>query len=149
MTADLKTVYTDECEVKVSALTSRDVASFDFSTVSGSRDKFFFAELYDSDGVLVMRQSELGVKPKHFAFKKPSYTVSAEDVCDGVRITLSADSFAKDVEISFASSDPVLSDNYLDLISSEPVSVTVYTDKTANELLSDMTVRSVYDIEFL
>lgn len=149
MTADLKTVYTDECEVKVSVLTSRDVASFDFSTVSGSRDKFFFAELYDSDGVLVMRQSELGVKPKHFAFKKPSYTVSAEDVCGGVLVTLSADSFAKDVEISFASSDPVLSDNYLDLISSEPVSVTVYTDKTANELLSDMTVRSVYDIEFL
>ena len=75
--------------------------------------------------------------------------MSAEDVCGGVLVTLSADSFAKDVEISFASSAPVLSDNYFDLISSEPVSVTVYTDKTANELLSDMTVRSVYDIEFL
>ena len=148
MTADLKTVYTEELSVGVSALSSRDVASFDFSSVTRSRDKFFFAELYGEDGTLITERCELGVKPKHFKFKKPSYTVSAENVTCGVCITLSSDVFAKDVEISFASSDPVLSDNYFDL-TDKPVSVTVSTDKTADELLSDMTVRSVYDIEFL
>ena len=149
MTTELDAVYTDECAVCVPSLTSRDAATFDFSATLGSRDKFFFAELYDDNGELIMRQCELGTKPKHFIFKKPSYTVSAKNVDGGVRLEVASDVFAKNVEISFLSIDPVLSDNYFDLTSKEPVSVTVYTDKTAEELLSDMTVRSVYDIEFL
>ena len=149
MTADLKTVYTDECAVCLPSLTSRDVSVSDFSAVHASRDKFFFAELYDDAGELIMRQCELGTKPKHFIFKKPTFTVSAENVRGGVRLNIASDVFAKNVEISFANFDPAMSDNYFDLTAKDPVSITVYTDKTADELLSDMTVRSVYDIEFL
>ncbi len=146
MTSDFTPVHTDSFDVRVDALSSLDVKTCDFSSVNGERDRYFYAELYDGDGKFIMCQTELGVKPKHFKWLKPNVSVKAEKKDGGVLLHVTSDVFAKNVELSFKSIDPVLSDNYFDIATKDAVEVFVKTDLSPEALLADMEIRSVYDI---
>ena len=133
------------CEVTVEALSSLDVLhrKVDAADVY---DTYLYVDLYDASGNFLTRRTQLLVPPKHFSWRKPRLTVTAEDIPGGVAFRVSADAFAKNVYLDFQDRDLVLSDNYFDLTSPEPYTVTAQTQASAAELLPQLTVKTVYDI---
>ena len=146
MTADFGEIFSEAVEFGIGALSSADVKTFDFSIVKSARDRYFFADLYDEAGNFVTRRTELGTKPKHFKWQKPNIKTEAQKTDGGVTLTLASDVFAKNVEISFAHEDSVLSDNFFDIATKDAVEIFVKTSTEPEELLRDMQIRAVYDI---
>ena len=144
--ADFTLLTEETFEISVPSLTSCDVKTLDFSAVASSRDTYFYADLYDADGTFIMRRTELGTKPKHFLFCEPTIDVGAEAVEGGVLLYLASNALAKNVEITFASEDPILSDNFFDIATPDVVRILVKTDTSPAALLRDLTLRTVYDI---
>lgn len=132
-------------EITVSALTSKDVLTVD-ATHENKYGEYMYAELYDKDGKLIIRQTELFVSPKHFEWKKPSFKTDIQQCEGGATLEISADTFAKGVYIDFDSCDPSLSDNFFDLVSGEKYTVYIKSDKSAEALKSSLKILSVYDI---
>ena len=134
-----------EQNVEVCALSAQDVLGVEAKC--GNRyGEYIYAELYDENENLVMRQTELFVKPKHFEWKKPSFKIDIQEAKDGALLKISANTFAKGVYIDFEGCDPVLSSNFFDLTNGEEYSVSIKTDKSPRELYSSLKITSVYDI---
>ncbi len=143
---DFTTIFEGEKSVVVPSLSSLDVQTLPNGDFTGTRDTYFWCELYDKDGNLLSRNTELGTKPKHFKFLKPNIKVDVKAGDGGVLLLLSSDAFAKNVEISFENYDIVLSDNYFDLTDARPFKVMAKTNLSANEILRNIKILSVYDI---
>ena len=143
---DFTPIFEKEKSVSVSALSSLDVESISNKEFMGTRDVYFWCELYDKDGNLLSRNTELGIKPKHFKFLKPNISVSVKKKNDIAYISVMASAFAKNVEVSFKNHDIVISDNYFDLISDTPYTVLAKTDLAETELLEEISLMSVYHI---
>ena len=90
-----------------------------------------------ADGVTVCSASVLFTAPKHFEFKDPSLKVRL----DGDEIVVSADAYARSVEIYSPDSDFILSDNFFDMNGGE-VRVRILEGEPKS-----IFVRSVYDIK--
>ncbi len=131
--------------VSVEALESLDVLRYKLKNPD-PYTCYFYADLFDENGNLVMRQSELMVPSKHFEWLEPAVKVSFRDAEGGVEITVSSDVFTKGVELDFEDFDCVLSDNFFSITSPEPYTVTARTNKTAAELEAALKVKTVYDI---
>ena len=144
---DLTCVYNSRTEVSVGALSSLDTLTLDMKKYKGSRDAFFFAELYDENGELIASSTELFCEPKHFKFIEPKINVSAKKENDTVYLTLGSENYARAVQISFKNHDLYLSDNYFDLFSDTLRTVSIKTELSAEEILSDISLMSVYDID--
>ena len=143
--ADLTPLFEEKASVKIEPLYSLDVKELSNSSFNSKNDAFFYVELYDNNGSLVSRNTELGKKPKHFNFLKPEIKIDAKATQGGVFLTFTASALAKDLEVSFKNYDLYLSDNYFDLIG-KPYTVFVKTELPINELLSELKLISVYDI---
>ena len=132
-------------ESKVDALSSEDV--FTYSIQAEDRfDTYLYADLYDEQGAFIMRQVELLVPPKHFAWKKPSISAEFASTEDGVEITLQSDVFAKGVFMDFRDFDCVLSDNFVSLTNGEPYRIMARTGRDPRELEEKLLLKSIYDI---
>ena len=88
------------------------------------------------NGEVVSSGTVLFCPPKHFRFQDPKLKVTV----NGSRITVSAECYAKSVEIRNANDDLVLSDNFFDLNGDSK------TVEILRGLPEDIVVRSVYDI---
>lgn len=146
MKNDFSSIFEWERKVFVDPLSSLDIESFSNSEFEGCRDKYFYAELYDKNNTLLARNVELGTKPKHFELLNPNIRIEAKEADGGVCLTLTSDVFAKNVCVSFKNHDIVLSDNYFDLSNAEPYQILAETNISANELIGDISIFSVYDI---
>ncbi len=131
--------------ISVKSLNANDVFSMDVDC-KNKHNEFMYVDLYDKNGNFIMRQTELFVPPKHFDWKKPEIKINMTDCELGVNIELSSNAFAKGVYIDFDEYDCVLSDNFFDLTNENKYSVTVQTDRSAEELIKAVKVISVYDI---
>ena len=93
----------------------------------------------------------LFVKPKRFAFVDPAIKAQISGVGNNLYMTLQADAFAKDVEISFDGIDAMVSENYFDITSSSPVKVglTIIEDTPTSsyELQDALRIRCVNTIK--
>jgi beta-mannosidase len=143
---DFSVVYEGGKSVFVPALSSLDIESLSNKEFTNLRDTYFWCELYDENDTLLARNTELGTKPKHFEFLKPNIKIDAKECKDGVEILISSDVFAKNNEISFKNYDIVLSDNYFDLTDNKEYRVVAKTSLSANEILNNIKIVSVYDI---
>ncbi len=133
---------------KVDALSAKDVFCLPVSELNITpANTCFYADLYDEAGSFVMRQTELFVKPKDFAWLAPEISVTASTVKDGVALVFTAKSFAKDVLLDFKSRDIVLSDNYFSLVGDQPYGVFARTDCAPETLLADLTIHCVNTIK--
>ncbi|MBQ8392991.1 MAG: glycoside hydrolase family 2 protein [Clostridia bacterium] len=132
-------------EISVSELSSKDVLTV-VAQYSDKYGEYIYAELYDENGELIMRQTELYVPPKFFEWKKPTFTVDIQDFDNGVTIDIASDVFAKGVYIDFDSCDPVLSDNFINLTNKDKVRIYAKTEKNSKELYDSLKIISVYDI---
>ena len=146
MKNDFTPVFEAEKDIFVDSLSSLDVDEYSNFEFDGTNDTYFYAELYDKNGKLLARNTELGTKPKYFKFLKPQIKVEAQRIYGGVLLAFSSDVLAKNVELSFKSFDIVLSDNYFDLVNDKPYKVFAKTDCSTEELLSEISILSVYDI---
>jgi len=143
---DFAVLQAQELPYTVDALTSLDIGSVPDAAMTSPEDCYFYADVYDAEGTFLMRQTLLFVWPKDFAWKEPRIQVEIQDHADGVQIKVSANAFAKYVEIDFKQADVVLSDNYVDVTSKAPVTVYAKTQYSAAELAEQLQVQSVYNI---
>ncbi len=144
--SDNRILSEGKTEQTVPALTSCDVCSVIPDPETDVTDTYFYADLYDSDGKFLMRQVELLTAPKSFRWRIPQITVHAENVPDGVAISLTSNAFAKDVQIDFAQHDVILSDNYIHLVNGRPYTVIAKTHIDAGILLADLTLKCINNI---
>ena len=142
---DNSIVKSGSAEKRIEKLSSCDVLGINLGKIDAD-DTYFYADLYDDNGNFIMRQTELFVPPKRFKWPEPNITVSAKDSDRGVELYVKSDKFAKNVEIDFANHDIILSDNYIDITDKNEYRIICNTNLRANELLSDITIKSVYDI---
>lgn len=145
--ADFTVLDAFEGTWSVPALTSRDVASLSDHRLDDPRACYLYADLYDANGLLIMRQTLLFIKPKHFKWQNPAIKAAVSDIPGGVSVTLTASAFAKSVCVDFAEADVVFSDNFVDLTSPEPLTLTAKTDLNAAVLQEQLQILSVYDID--
>ena len=144
--ADFTTVFEGEQRVTVDALTSLDVAEATNRDFEGTRDTFFFCDLYDGQGTLIARNTELGTVPKHFKFQDPQIKVEVSKNGGVACFEVFGRAFAKSVELSFEDCDLILSDNYFDLSDEKPYRVFAETKMTKEELEKQIKTFTVYDI---
>jgi beta-mannosidase len=123
-----------EERISVDALSSLWLPEFDFSSCDELSD--YFSYELEIEGKTVSSGTVMFCMPKHYNFTDPKLTVKRE----GKKITVSAQAFAKSVEIYSDDEDFVLSDNYFDINAG---SVTVEISRGDPKRLK---VRSVYDI---
>ena len=129
----------------VPALSSQDVLTLK-AECENMYKEYIYAELYDENGELIMRQTELYTPPKFFEWEKPQITVNMTEGDGEIAIELSSDTFAKGVYIDFENCDPKLSTNFFDIVNGEVYTVRAKTDIGAKELLKQIKIKSVYDI---
>jgi len=121
-------------KISVKQLSSLWLYELDFSDCDELSDYFSF-EL-DVDGKVVSSGTALFCMPKHYKFIDPKLTVKQ----DGKLVNVTAEAYAKSVEIYSDEEDFVLSDNYFD-INAGSVTVEVLRGNPQN-----LKVRSVYDL---
>ena len=88
----------------------------DFSDqLHGQEDNLFFGFQLLEEGVEIASDCHLFIPEKTFAFEDPalSWNITREE--DGFRISISAQKYARSVELSLNGMDGVFSDNYFDL----------------------------------
>jgi beta-mannosidase len=132
-------------DIEVDALSSKDV----FDTCAKCENKyneFIYAELYNEDGELIMRQTELYVPPKHFEWNKTDIAINITKEGNIATNALKADAFAKGVYIDFDDFDLKLSDNFVNIVNADGATVTAETERTAEELKNSIKIKTVYDI---
>ncbi len=142
---DNTVIYSGEIKERAEKLSSFDLPAIKVPNMD-VYSTYFYADLYDEAGSFIMRQTQLFTKPKHFDWIKPEIRLEAKDVEGGVEFCLSANVFAKAVELDFANRDVILSDNYMDLVDGNAYVITAKTEYSAEELLADARIQSVYDI---
>ncbi len=144
---DNTVISSGEVSCSVNALSSKDVISDITLAGIDKSTSYFFADLYDECGNFIMRKTELFIKPKHFKWLKPNIKVSVKEKDGKTALAFSSDVFAKSVEIDFKNYDIRLSDNYIDLVNSDEYTIICNCELSAEELIKDITLKSVYDIK--
>lgn len=99
------------------------------------REQYISYDLYEG-GEWLSGSTVILSLPKFFRYENPHLTVSAKDG----RVTVSADAYAKSVEIQNGTEDLILEDNYFDLNGGSR------TLKVISGNTDHLRVRSVYDI---
>jgi len=132
-------------KICVDSLKSKDVLAINVD-MTDKYNTFLYADLYDSKGNFVTRNTQLLCEAKHFEFKKPEIKVDICDIDGGVEFKVSSDVFAKGVYMDFDGIDLVLSDNFFDLTDGKPYAVTSKTEYNAEQLKKAIKIMTVYNI---
>lgn len=142
-------LYSAETAVSVAPQAVKQIYDLDCSSlVSGDqlREAYFLAEFWQ-DGQLKDRKTAFFAPVKHLSLKEPGIHTRVE-VQDGeVRVGLSTETLALQVELSFAGLNCVFSDNYFDLLPNSPLVVTTHLDQDISAELLDslLHVQTIYD----
>ncbi len=145
---DFNTYYTNTTEFTIKKMSAKDIITeeLDEFLKGCEEDRFVVATYLDENGKEISKQTLLFTKPKYFNFKKPQVKVTAENKGNEVIFTISADAFAKGVEIDFKESDLIFSDNYFDITDNGETVIKAQTDKKAEDLLKELTIKTVYNL---
>ena len=143
-------VLREEEAITLASMSSKRLRTRDFSdTVSGHENEYYLEYLVREGNSVLSRDTLLFVAPKAFIFEDPH--IKAEVVGSDRRfsITLTADSFAKDVELDFTESDAIFFDNCFDVTVGAPIKISVNIVRgfdTAEHLQRTLKIRSLFDI---
>lgn len=127
-------LQSDEFDATVKSMSVERFEQMDFNKTDVENNYLSFE--FEVDGKVVSDGTVLFTAPKHFEFCNPNLSYMIE----GNKITVTADAYAKNVEIYSPDSDFILSDNYFDINKgSKTVEILEGEPKT-------IILRSVYDI---
>ncbi|MBE6532292.1 MAG: hypothetical protein E7676_02135 [Ruminococcaceae bacterium] len=144
------TIYKNSEACEFSAMTARKLFTRDLSEYIAGHERDCYLEYYLKEGSsIVSHGTMLFVPEKHFRFEEANIKAQIVGSDRRFSLTLSADKFAKDVEIDFIGTDVVLSDNYIDLTSESPVKISITVTggvETAYHLNDALKIRSVRDL---
>ena len=132
--SESKVLESGEETVTVPALDGIWLEKKDFS--SYDEREIHMAYSFIVDGKAVSENTCLFTAPKHYYFKNPHLSLKQE----GSRITVTADAYAKNVELYDESGDVRFSDNYFDMDAGE------YTVEIIEGTPVNLKCRSVFDI---
>ncbi|WP_138493072.1 beta-mannosidase [Paenibacillus pinistramenti] len=144
-----------EREAEIAAFASAELEQLDFAEILDTEAKKREAYLefaFVVNGEIVSSGTVLFVKAKHFEFANPAIQTVIAEEADHFTVTVSAEAFARSVELDFKELDAVFSDNYFDL--SAGVNKVVRVNKSSlskpaslEELQQQIKVRSIYDLD--
>lgn len=145
------TVFKSSEPVEISAFGEGNIHSVDISEIIKGHESEYYLEYSLKEGASTLAKGVMLFLPeKHFDFKKPSISAKVTGQDNRFCITLSSDSFVKDLEIDFDGVDGVFSDNYIDLTSEIPIKIDFTVsgrNYTASELSERLNMRSVWDLK--
>ena len=147
--ASLNVLFTDSFDVSVDAMSTADIHTADLSSVVAGRENECVVVYSATDGVGAKSGgTTLLVKPKSFGFREPGIKCEINGNGTSFTATLTAEAYARSVEIDFETVDAVFEDNYLDLTSTAPVRIHFTTREVTNveTLRRELRLRSVYDV---
>ena len=132
-------------DISVKRLSSKDVFTMEIPEMDPYHD-FISVELFGEARNFLTRRVEMLVPPKHFDWRKPELKVSAAETGNGLALSVSCNTFTKGVFLDFRDNDWILSDNFFPITDETPCTVLVCTDRSARDVLDQLTVKTVYDI---
>jgi len=147
VTLDGQVVEQGEEPVSVPSLTDRKIVTLNFPlTDDEKRRTMLIAELYQGSQRISLAAAAFAPN-KHLNLVDPKLQVSVGMIGDSVEISVSAQSFARFVEVSLAGTDVVFSDNYFDVPAGWTITVTCPLPEgwDLKQLREAVAIRSLYD----
>ena len=144
-----RVIYSKEHGFFCEQMSSVDIISEDFAPIVQGREREVYLEYFvRGNDTVVSRGTLLFVKPKSFSFPKVSLSVKISGADTDFILEVSADCYARGVELDFTDADGVFDDNYFDITSDTPVRIAFKSRRPVSvELLRrTLTVKTVYSI---
>ena len=145
-----KTIYTASEQCVIERGCAKHVVDRDFGEIIASHETEYYLDVCLRDPMGVFSHVTMTFVPeKHFRFLPPDIHAQVVGSDKRFSVTLTADSYAKGVEISFSDRDAVFSSNYVDITSSAPIKISfniVGGIETAEHLNRTIRIRSLYDV---
>ena len=146
-----KVIYTSVEQCVVERGCAKHIVSRDFSeTIKGHEHEYYLdCSLRDPMGAS-SHVTMTFVPEKHFKLLPPNIKAQVVGSDKRFSVTLTAEAFARGVEISFADRDAVFSSNYVDITSSAPIKISFNLMggfETAEHLNRTIRIRSLYDVQ--
>jgi beta-mannosidase len=142
-----KVIYSGSSSVNVQPMSMSEIYSERiFERIKG-HEREYYLEYYLKEGSFTLSKKTMLFAPeKHFIFKKPKIKSVISGEGDSFSVTISSDSFMKDMEIGFDGIDAIFSHNYIDITSEAPVRITIRVKgglETTYRLKDALEIRSV------
>ena len=148
--ADNNTIATGSQPIEVGAFGHANLFNRDFAQQIKGMEREYYLEYYCKEGISRhSRGTLLFVPEKHFKFREAAIKIQLTGSDRKYSLTLSANKFVKDLEISLPGVDAIFSENYIDITESAPVKIDItLTDAPDNSyrLGKLLKLRSIYDI---
>lgn len=145
------TIFKGSENCEITSMTEGEIFVADLGEVISGHESEYYLEYYLKEGSsTISKKTLLFVPEKHFGFKRPYLKTVITGQDRRFSITLSANTFVKDLEIGFDGVDAVFSDNYIDLTSEAPVKIdftVTGATQTTYHLKDVLEIRSVWDLK--
>ncbi|MGB4658242.1 MAG: glycoside hydrolase family 2 protein [Mobilitalea sp.] len=150
---DFTVLHQDTYELTVPALTAVKVGEKDYTElIEGIEEAVYVEAVFTDEEGYQSTEAEIFVPFKYLNLEQPKLTFTVTEEEDRYVITLRSERFAAFVELDFADSDAIFSDNYFYLTGNEPKSIELMkTDihgtpiEDAKDLSDKLMVRSLRD----
>lgn len=152
-TMEFTELHQDTFELTVPALSAVKITERDYTElVSGKEDQVFLEAVFTDDQGNSSTEVAVFLPYKHLALQQPKITCEVTEVEVGYNIILNAERFACFVELDFAESDAIFSDNFFYLTGNTPkvielakVDLSGAPIKDAKDLSEKLLIRSLRD----
>ena len=146
---DGATLIRDSVDVTLPAFGTKSLLSVDFSELIGTRKDniVLMYTLSVGDGISYS-DTALFVSERELKLRSPGIKYNLTGACNDFTLTVTADAYARGVEVTFFDEDVILSDNYFDLTPAHPARINIHSPRpVATEALwNKIKIRSLYDI---
>jgi beta-mannosidase len=122
-----------------------EVGRIDFELTREERFSTVFRALFTSADGVVARNQVSFAPDKHLRLRDPHIRAKVAEAAAGIEIALTADAFAKYVELSLPGTDVVFSDNYFHLFPGETCRITCPEIASPAQIAATLRIRSLYD----
>ena len=142
-------VFRDSFPIKVRASSNLDVHNADLgSVIKGHEQEYYLLYSVSDKYSEASVGAHLFTSLKRYAFNKPTFTTQINGNGTDYVVEVSADCFAKGVEVTFDGVDVTLDKNYFDITGRAPVRIRLRSSRmtTIEKLKRVMKIRSVYDL---
>ncbi len=146
---DGATLIRDSIDVVIPSASVVSVFSVDLSELIGSRkDNTVLMFTLSGNNGISYSDTALFVSERELKLRAPNIKYNLTGACNDFTLTLTADAYARGVEVTFFDEDVILSDNYFDLTPAHPIKIDIHSPRpTATEALwNKIKILSLYDI---